>query len=116
MSKENVGAFFSQLKEDVELQKKLQKLNGSRIDDALAQGVKIASEAGFPCTAAELKDGLADLDAGFRVVVKGADDELSDEELKQVAGGYLCMGLECEDGFEGTYLCETICCIEVGGD
>ena len=112
MSKENVEAFFSQLKEDVELQRKLQKLNGSRLQDALEQGVKIAADAGFPCTATELKGGLANLDKGFRVVVKGDSDELSDEELKQVAGGFLCMGKECFDEFAGSYLCETICCID----
>ena len=113
MVEERIKAFWEKAKTDKDLQSKLQKLNGMDLDSALAEGATIATEAGFKVTADELRDNLDAVQTGFRTLAANEDRELSDEEIKNVAGGYVCMGLECLDEFEGTYLCGTICCIDV---
>ena len=114
MVEEKVKAFWEKAKTDKDLQSKLQKLNGMDLDSALAEGAKIASEAGFAVTAEQIRENLSEVQTGFRTLAANEDRELSDEEIKNVAGGYVCMGLECSaDEFGGTYLCDTICCIDV---
>ena len=114
MVEARIKAFWEKAKTDKDLQSRLQKLNGMGLDSALAEGAAIATEAGFKVTADELRDNLNAVQTGFRTLAAGEDRELSDEEIKNVAGGFMCMGLECIDEFEGTYLCETICCMVVG--
>ena len=114
MIEKKVKAFWEMAKTDKDLQTKLQKLNGMDLDSALAEGAKIASGAGFDVTAEQLRENLGEIQTGFQTLAANKERELSDEELENVAGGYVCLGLECSaDKFEGTYLCSTICCIDV---
>lgn len=113
MVEEKVKAFWEKVKTDKDLQSKMQKLNGMDLDSALAEGAKIASEAGFETTVEQLRENLGEIQTGFRTLAASEERELSDEELENVAGGYVCMGLECLEEFGGTYLCDTICCIDL---
>ena len=83
MSLENAKAFLAKAKEDKELQAKLNALPKDDFNAAMEKGLAIAKEAGFDFTADEWKQALKD--------VYG---ELSEEDLKNVAGGAYC-GLPC---------------------
>ena len=78
MSAENVKAFFGKVEGDKDLQEKLAAAKGQEEEAALAEVVKIAADAGFEFTSAELAEALE------------AEGELSEDELKQVAGGGGC--------------------------
>lgn len=81
MSVENVKAFFDKVEEDKGLQDKVKGLAEKRKahDAETASGmVKIAAEAGLEFTAADLAEAR-----------KSAVGELSEDELRTVAGGAL---------------------------
>lgn len=76
MSVENVKAFMGKLEQDKALQKKLEAMVKKVHETIPAEVVKIASAAGFKFTAGDLTEAR-----------KAALGALSDEELKQAAGG-----------------------------
>ena len=77
MSVENVKAFFEKVEGDKELQEKLKpSTEGGALDEVVA----IAAEAGFEFTVEDFAE----------VLEAGGEGELSDEELKRVAGGGGC--------------------------
>ena len=82
MSVENVKAFFRVVAGDKNLQAKLKALDEKRVaqEDAItAEMAQIAAEAGFEFTAEHVAE-----------VRKAAAAELSDAELRKIAGGYGC--------------------------
>ena len=84
MSVENMKAFFEKAEGDEALQAKLKALTEKhepQSDAAVAELIQIASEAGHEFTA----DHVAHAQ-------KAAAGELSEEELRKVAGGYSCTG------------------------
>jgi len=78
MSETNLALFVGKLSTDAELQQRVAGLLSESRDDALAAAVKISEEYGMPVTAEELR-----LLSAFET----NRDEVSDEELAQVAGG-----------------------------
>ena len=79
MSVENVKKFFEKVEGDKELKAKLAALGEKRKAQeaaAVAELVKLAAAAGYAFTAADLAQAR-----------KQAASELSEEELKAVAGG-----------------------------
>jgi predicted ribosomally synthesized peptide with nif11-like leader len=78
MSTKSMTAFIEKVKQDKELLEKIKTLPMADTDTALAQGIRIAKEAGFDLSIADAQNMMAEY-TGER--------ELSDEELGQVAGG-----------------------------
>jgi len=79
MSVENVKAFFGKVEGDKGLQEELKALAEERKaqeDAAMAKVVAVAAKAGFPFTADDLSK-----------VQSEAVGELSEDQLRQVAGG-----------------------------
>ena len=74
MSEEQLKAFLEKVKDDTSLQEKLKAAADS---DAI---LAVAKDAGFSISADDLKNA--------------PQEELSDEELESVAGGYPGKGLE----------------------
>lgn len=92
MSVENVKAFFDKVEEDKGLQDKVKGLAEKRKAhdaEAASEMVKIAAEAGLEFTAAHLVEAR-----------KSTVGELSEDELRNVAGGvvgYSCSGTAMKD-------------------
>ena len=95
MAVADVHAFFEKVEGDSSLQQQLKAVasGGQQRDEAVAEIVKIAAAAGFAFTLEELQT------AANR---PARDEELSDEELKAVAGAGE-WGEECEG--EEIFMC-----------
>ncbi|MEW6357870.1 MAG: Nif11-like leader peptide family RiPP precursor [Planctomycetota bacterium] len=90
MSVENMKAFFKKAEGDKALQEKvkaLAKKHKPQSKGAVAELVKIASEAGHKFTAEHVA-----------LAQKAAKGQLSDDDLKKVAGGYSCTGALLKNG------------------
>lgn len=81
MSAEAIKAFIEKVREDEDLQTKLQSIDDDG-EDALGQIIEIASEAGFSFEAEDYQTVVHEM-----AKVRHAAGELSDEELEAVAGG-----------------------------
>ena len=78
MSTEQVKSFMEEVKTNSSLQEKLGALSKDDMDNAIAQGLQIAKEAGFEFT-------KEDFLAYNAQIIK--ESELADSDLEQVAGG-----------------------------
>ena len=113
MSSENINAFLQKLQGDADLKEKINKLNGMEKEQSMREGINIAREAGFEITIEELESFLNDASTGVTAHRFDGDVELSEQDLSNVAGGYVCLGKHCASEFAGSYLCSTICCIDI---
>ena len=89
MADEGLKGFFKKVMEDGALQEKLKALSPDQVDEV----VKIGAENGFTFTADDVKNNSKPVEAG-------EGEELSDDELEQVAGGAWGWGTCCFVGLQ----------------
>lgn len=95
MKVENVGEFFTQLKEDTELEKKYIQLMKTNNEMIVSRMVEFAQENGFDFDEKDLQTFTEE-----KLNEMGWDEQLSEDELEQTAGGFArWRGFEIGQGF-----------------
>jgi predicted ribosomally synthesized peptide with nif11-like leader len=84
MSVQNVERFFNKVDSDKALQERIRTIQATSDAQAIAEVVKLATDAGFPFSAEHYSAALKEEIARYH-----SAGELSEEALAQVAGGGL---------------------------